>query len=103
MNRKFVLVLAFIAALGILSCKKDDNYVHAVIVDTQDVTYEGCGYLLKLDDNALLKPLYLPGAYQHDGLEVMVQYDHTDIKDTCQYGSIIYDMVNVSDIKRAEL
>ncbi len=103
MNRKSVFVLALIAVLGILSCKKEEDYVHAVIVDTQDITYEGCGYLLKLDDSALLKPLYLPGAFQHDGLEVRVKYDHTDIKDTCQYGSIIYDMVNISDIKRAEL
>ncbi len=103
MNRKLIVALAVCSALGILSCKKDSNFVDAMIVDTGDITYEGCGYLLKLNNNELLKPLYLPGAYQHDGLEVKVKYEHTDLRDTCNYGTKIYDMVNVSDIQRAEL
>lgn len=97
----WLFVLA-VAVISIVSCKKDDDFVHARIVDTGDITYEGCGYVLKLDDSALLKPVYLPSAYQHDQLEVRVKYKHTGLLDTCQYGSVIYDMVNVSDIERAD-
>lgn len=73
--------------------------VNAVVVDTGNITYAGCGYLLKLDDSALVLPTYLPGAYQHGGLKVEIEYHHTGIKDTCQFGSVIYDMVKLDDIK----
>lgn len=92
-------LLSLVAILGILSCKKEDDYVNARIVDTGDITYEGCGYLLQLDDSALLKPIYLPGAYQHDGIDVKIKYKHTQLTDTCEYGQKIFDQVNVSDIK----
>lgn len=98
MKRSYILLL-LVSLLAVASCKKDDKYVHATIVDTGDITYIGCGYLLKLDDNALLKPLYLPGAFQHDGLSVKIQYEHTGLADTCNYGQKLFDQVSVSDIK----
>lgn len=91
----FLLLIAFAA----YSCNKDKNMVDATVVDSGDITYEGCGYLLQLNDSALLKPLYLPGAYQHGGLKVEIEYHHTGIKDTCKFGSVIYDMVKLDDIK----
>ncbi|WP_157977241.1 hypothetical protein [Taibaiella helva] len=74
--------------------------VEATVIDTGDITNEGCGYVLRLEDQALLQPEYLPSAYQHGGLKVKVKYTHTGVQDTCQFGSVVYDLVSIQDIKR---
>jgi hypothetical protein len=99
MAKKYGIFILMLAALAIFSCTKEKNLVDATVVDTGDITYDGCGYLLRLNDSALLKATYLPGAYQHGGMQVRIDYHHTGIKDTCQYGSVIYDMVKLDDIE----
>lgn len=99
MAKKIGIFFLFLTTLAIYSCTKEKNMVEATVVDTGDITYEGCGYLLRLNDSALLMPTYLPGAYQHGGMQVKIDYHHTGIKDTCQYGSVIYDMVKLDDIE----
>ncbi|HET8573369.1 MAG TPA: hypothetical protein VFL76_05810 [Edaphocola sp.] len=100
MLKKYSFFFTVIVACCLCSCSKEKNMVEATVVDTGDITYDGCGYLLRLNDSALLKPTYMPGAYQHDGMQVKIDYHHTGIKDTCQYGSVIYDMVKLDDIER---
>lgn len=99
MNRKLIWALSLLGIVAFASCEKDNKYMNATVLDTGDITYEGCGYLLVLDNTELLKPLYLPGAFQHDGLKVRISYKHTGILDTCEYGTKLYDQVNVDDIK----
>lgn len=99
MRRKLLPLLPLLALLGFAACDKDKNMVDAIVVDTGDITYEGCGYLLELEDKALLQPLDLPSAYQHDGIKVKVEYSHTGIQDTCDYGTVIYDLVDIERIK----
>lgn len=99
MAKKYGLFILLFATLAIYSCTKEKNMVDATVVDTGDITYDGCGYLLQMNDSALLKPTYLPGAYQHGGMQVKIEYHHTGIQDTCQYGSVIYDMVKLDDIE----
>lgn len=74
--------------------------VEATIVDTGDITNIGCGYLLQLEDQAIVQPQYLPSAYQHGGLKVKVKYTHTGIIDTCDYGTVLFDLVSIQDIKK---
>lgn len=100
MLKKYGLILFALSVFSFLSCSKQSKMVDATVIDTGDITYEGCGYVLQLEDSALLKPTYMPGAYQHDGFKVRIEYHHTGIKDTCQYGSIIYDMVKLDEIER---
>lgn len=99
MTKKYTLAL--VAALFFsVSCNKDKDMVEATIVDTGDITNEGCGYLMQLKDQALLQPQYLPSAYQHDGMRIKVKYTHTGIQDTCDFGTVIYDLVSIQDIKK---
>ena len=101
MTKRYTLLLActlLLSAFG--ACNKDKDMVDATIVDTGDITNEGCGYLLQLEDKAVVQPSYLPSAYQHGGLKVKVKYNHTGIKDTCKFGSVIYDLVSIQEIKR---
>ncbi len=74
--------------------------VKATVVDTGDITYEGCGYLLRLEDSALIQPNNLPSAYFHNGMKVKVKYTHTGVKDTCNYGTKVYDLATIEKIKK---
>lgn len=99
--KKYALLLAgTIMISAFVACNKDKDMVDATIVDTGDITNEGCGYLLELEDKAVVQPSYLPSAYQHGGLKVKVKYTHTGIKDTCDFGTVIYDLVSIQEIKR---
>lgn len=97
--KRFLVALS-ISGLGLASCNPDKDMVEAVVVDTGDITSTGCGYLLRLNDSALLKPLDLPSAYHHNGLEVKIEYTFSGKKDTCDYGPKVYEMVNITKIKR---
>jgi hypothetical protein len=99
MQRKFYSLILLAATAIVVSCNPDKDWVEATIIDTQDITYEGCGYVLELPNSELLKPIHLDSRYQHDGISVKVKYKHTGIQDTCRYGSVIYDMINIQNIK----
>lgn len=96
MQLKYLLLLV-LGTIGFAACK-NKNLHEAVIVATGDITYEGCGYLLKLEDGQLLKPSYLPGAFQHPNIVVYVDYSHTGIVDTCDYSLKLFDLVNINEI-----
>lgn len=102
MTKKSFLLTAAFMAFTFVACEKNKDMVSATVVDTGDITYEGCGYLLQLEDKALLQPLYLPSAFQHDGMKVEVKYKHTGVQDTCEYGTIIYDLINIEKIEMAK-
>lgn len=95
---KFAIVGSLL--LGFSSCEKQSDTVQAIILDSKDITNEGCGYLLLLEDSGLVKPGYLPSAYQHNGMKVFVNYQHTGIMDTCDFGSKIYDRATITNIKQ---
>lgn len=95
---KILLSAALLLGLSFSACKKNDLRT-ATVVATGDITYEGCGYLLKLDeDGQLVKPNHLPGAFQHPNIVVEVSFDHTGIVDTCDYAPKIFDLVNINEI-----
>lgn len=86
------------AIMAASSCGKNDLRT-ATVVATDDITFEGCGYLLMLEeDGQLIKPSHLPGAYQHDGIVVELSYNHTGIVDTCEYSPKLFDLVNINEI-----
>jgi|SRR5690606_1122635 len=98
MKKSYLTLLSF-ALLGIAACNTDKDMVKATVINSGDITAQGCGYVLELEDQALVQPIYLPGAYQHDGLKVKVAYEHTGIQDTCTFGTVIYDLVDITKIK----
>ena len=99
MTKKYILGLVAVLFISV-SCNKDKDMVEATIVDTGDITNIGCGYLLQLEDQAIVQPHYLPSAYQHGGLKVKVKYTHTGVIDTCDFGTKLYDLVTIQDIKK---
>ncbi|MBS1588629.1 MAG: hypothetical protein JSS78_09835 [Bacteroidetes bacterium] len=98
--RKFLPAIVLLTTLAV-SCKKDKNYSKAVVIDSGDVTNNGCGWLLRMDDGKYEKPVYVPSAFQHNNLKVKVKMHSSGILDTCR--SIppydFYEQVIIDDIK----
>lgn len=87
--------------LFVAACKKDKDFISATVIDTGDVTYQGCGYLLRLENGRDEKPVYLDSRYQHDGLKVKVKYKRSGIYDTCGAAPprSFFEMVFIDEIK----
>lgn len=95
---KLLLVSALLLGMSLASCQKEKLRT-ATVIATGDITYEGCGYLLQLEeDGQLLKPNHLPGAFQHPNIVVEVSFEHTGIVDTCDFAPKIFDLVNINEI-----
>jgi hypothetical protein len=94
------ILLTSATLIALSACNKGFETRDAVVIHTDDITAEGCGYLLQFDDESLVKPSYLPSAYQHDGMKIKIKYKHTGVMDTCNFGSKIYDIADIENIKR---
>lgn len=95
-----LLILAALFTLTATSCKKkDEGYTQALVVYGGDLTVDGCGWLLRLTDGALVKPSNLASAYQHDSLGVLVKFYNAGTQTNCVPQNP-YDIVVVEEIKR---
>ncbi|MBS1778231.1 MAG: hypothetical protein JST70_02830 [Bacteroidetes bacterium] len=82
--RKYVLGTFLALSVLTVACKKNKNMINATVVDSGDIANNGCGYLLKLDDDGtLLRPRYMPSAYQHDGMRVKVKLNRDGEGEIC--------------------
>lgn len=97
---KWITGSALFLSLIFTSCNNDRSMVDATVINTGDITYEGCGYVLELENHEILQPIYLPSDYQINNLEVKVKYSHSGMKDTCDFGTVIYDLIDIEKIKR---
>lgn len=99
---RYVTPVLFLLAITTFSCNKDKDFKSAVVIDTGDISTNGCGYLLKMDDNSQQRPINLPSAFQHDGLKVKVKYHSKDSVIFCNAVDTTYTLptVVVDDIKR---
>lgn len=97
-------ILTGLAAFTLLlaACEKDKDLTNATIIDTGDVSSEGCGYLLRMDDGREEKPVYLDSDFQHDGLRVKVKFHLSGIGDTCGFRAprSYFEQVYIDEIKR---
>jgi hypothetical protein len=101
--RKYLLGAAMLAILAAPSCKKDKNMKKAVVVDSGDIATGGCGYLVKLEqDGKLLRPKYLPSAYQHDGEKVKLKFNADGEGEVCQtnHTNQFIEIIEITDIKK---
>ena len=82
------------------SCKKEDKgFTRAIVIATNDITPNGCGYLLRFSDGGTVKPEYLASDYQHDSLGVLVKFYNTGKQSNC-VAQDPYDIVAIDEIKR---
>lgn len=99
--RKYFLGFAILATLAV-SCKKDKGFIKATVIDTGDITTDGCGYILRYEDGNTDKPDYLPSDYQHNNLKVLVKVHSSGILDTCSFSTPrkFYQLIYIDDIKK---
>ncbi len=101
--RKYLLGAAILTLMAAASCKKDRDMKKAVVVDSGDVALGGCGYLLRLEsDGRMVRPQYLPSAFQHDGQKVKVKFDADGEGDVCQTNNTyqFMEIIQLTDIKK---
>lgn len=93
-----------LSTLALTACEKDKDFKTAVVRDSGDVSNDGCGYLLDVEDEGEQKPEYLPSAFQHDGMRVKVKYTYTGVLDTCGHSlpQSFHELVRIDDIKRGD-
>ena len=97
---RYLLLVAAFLMITATSCKKyDEGYTRALVIYGGDLSVNGCGYLLRLTDGTLIKPVALASAFQYDSLGVLVKYYSTGEQSNC-VPQTPYDKVNVTDIKR---
>lgn len=83
--RKYVLGTFLALSVLTVACKKNKDMINATVVDSGDIANKGCGYLLRLDDEdgKLVRPRYMPSAYQHDGMRVKVKLNRDKEGEIC--------------------
>lgn len=95
-----LLLLAATSVIAFASCKKyDEGFTRAQVIYAGDLTANGCGYLLRFQDGALVRPVYLASAYQIDSLGVLIKYYNTGTQTNC-VPSQPYDEIGIDEIKR---
>lgn len=103
MRGKYLYLFAILLTITVFACKKaDEGYENAEVVDTGDISSNGCGYILRFDDGREEKPYQLLSAYQHNGMLVKVQYHASDVLDTCGSSKpyAYYKLIIIDKIKR---
>lgn len=94
------IVLTALASITLWSCDKYKDYQRGFVMDSGDITANGCGYLIHLNDGGFVKPAYLNSAFQHDNMKVKVKLVLSGKKDTCDQGMAIYNEAIIEDIVR---
>lgn len=100
MKSIYTIALLGLSIATLASCDKYKDYTEATVVNTGNITTEGCGYLLAIEGDGMVKPTHLPSAYQHDGMKVKVKYKHNNVIDTCIDGASnrIFELADIDDI-----
>lgn len=94
------LILAAFSLLAFTSCNKEnEGFTQALVIYGDDLTVNGCGWLLRFSDGTLVKPVYLASAFQHDSLGVLIKYYKTGNQTNC-VPQHPYDIIGVDEIKR---
>jgi hypothetical protein len=103
MRKKYFHLIAIILTISLLACNKpNEGFQNAEVVDSGDITSDGCGFILRFDDGREEKPYQLLSAYQHNGMLVKVKYHVSEVLDTCGSSKpySYYQLIIIDEIKR---
>lgn len=98
----YLLTVALLLTATLLapSCKKrDEGFSQALVIQTDDLTSTGCGYLLRFGNGVMMKPSNLASAFWQDSLPVLVKYTNTGKETNCDPQNPM-DIIYVDDIRR---
>lgn len=75
----------------------------ATIFDTGNLSNEGCGYLLKMEDGTMQMPQNLPSSFRHHGTAVWVKMKGTGNSVICKIDQInkgYFELMDIEEIHR---
>lgn len=105
MRKKYFHLIAIIFTFSFLACNKSDKgFEDAEVVDSGDITVDGCGYLLRFSDGREEKPYQLLSAYQHNGMLAKVKSHQSEVLDTCGATKpySYYQLIIIDEIKKRQ-
>lgn len=99
--RKYLPGAALILVLAV-SCNPDKDLVKATVIDTGDIAKDGCGYIIRLENGKELRPVYIPSAYQSNGMKVKLKYNTNGEQQICYVIPVnkVYEVVEIAKIKK---
>src|SRR5580698_8586408 len=84
------LFIAFLLLLVGSSCKKLENSTppktlktNAIIVNSGEIAADGCGWLIRLNDQTEFSPVNLSADFQQDNLKVNITYTQLSTSTSC--------------------
>lgn len=81
--------------------KKYSDYKKAIVVNSGNITPEGCGYILAVDGVGMMKPENMPSGFTHDQLPVLIKYHSTGATVCSASGSNMeIETIEIEDIVR---
>ena len=81
-----------------IGCRNENTLVDAVIIDSGDVSADGCGWIVNVG-NDYFHPQSLEAIYQVDGLHVIISYRKLNSQFMCGIGGLLYDEIEITDIE----
>jgi hypothetical protein len=84
------LFIVILLTLTVSSCKKLENSTppktlktNAIIVNSGEIAADGCGWLIRLNDQTEFSPVNLSADFQHDNLKVSITYTQLNTNTYC--------------------
>lgn len=102
---KKLLIVYVLFILISISCKKSDQStqksISATIVDSGNIAFDGCGWLIKIDASGTnYHADNLPVSYQKDNLPVTISYHLLDTKFSCGLLSNNISVIKIDAIQQ---
>lgn len=100
LNFKLFLLTAFIFALNISACKKNDQpvFTEATVINGGAVAADGCGWIIRIGD-INYSPTNLADKYKETELKVSIRYETLTTKFECGWGQKIPE-IKLLEIKK---
>jgi len=102
-----LIFTAFILSFSFISCSKREcnfcqtaDYFNATIIEGSPVEADGCGWLIRIDNNQYYHPNTLKEEFRQSNLNVQVCFIQTTEKFYCGIAGTNIPVIRILDIKK---
>ena len=100
LNFKLLLLTAFVFALSLSACKKDQPvFTDATVINAGAVAADGCGWVVRIGDTNY-SPTNLTNEFKETELKVSIRYRTLTTKFECGWGAKIPEITLLEIRKR---
>ncbi|MGI4803892.1 MAG: hypothetical protein ACRYFL_03910 [Janthinobacterium lividum] len=86
-----------------ISCQKEEQTVYketdAMLLNAGNIASDGCGWLVKINNDTVFSPLNLPELLKTDSLQVTISYNLLNTKFNCITGNS-FTQIKINSIRK---